>query len=106
MSSITKPLMLDETGKAIVEALTQQNMTQQRINEINTAADTVKQEIENKKTDSVSAVENKTTECVNAITQKGAETLKSIPEDYTTLSSDVGSLKDDNYHQRCQVLAP
>ena len=95
MSSITKPLMLDETGKAIVEALTQQDMTQQRISEINTAAGTAKQEIENKKTDSVSAVENKTTECINAITQKGAETLESIPEDYTTLSSDVGSLKGD-----------
>ena len=95
MSDIIKPLMLDETGKAIVEALTQQDMTQQRISEINTAAGTAKQEIENKKTDSVSAVENKTTECINAITQKGAETLESIPEDYTTLSSDVGALKGD-----------
>lgn len=103
MSSITKPLMLDETGKAIVEALTQQNMTQQRINEINTAADTVKQEIENKKTDSVSAVESKATECVNAITQKGDETLKSIPEDYTNLSSDVGSLKDDLVKHNAEI---
>ena len=28
MSEIIKPLMLDETGKAIVEALTQNEMTQ------------------------------------------------------------------------------
>ena len=41
MSSVTKPLMLDDTAKQIVEALTQREMTQTRIREINEAADAV-----------------------------------------------------------------
>lgn len=48
MSEIIKPLMLDETGRAIVEALTQQEMTQTRIAEINAAAETAKAGIEAK----------------------------------------------------------
>lgn len=72
MSDIIKPLMLDETGKAIVEALTQKEMTQTRIAEIDEAADTAK-----------AAIEAKTDEQVAR-----------IPE-VTELASDVSRLKDD-----------
>lgn len=72
MRDIIKPLMLDETGKAIVEALTQQEITQTRIAEINAAA-------ENSKT---------------AIKQKTDEQLAKIPE-VTELAEHVSSLKGE-----------
>lgn len=72
MSNITKPPMLDETGKAIVEALTQQEMTQTRIAEINAAAETAKAGIETK-------------------TNEQAARIPEVIE----LASDVSSLKSD-----------
>ena len=72
MNEIIKPLMLDETGKAIVEALTQNEMTQTRIAEINAAADAAKAGIETK-TD---------------------EQVARIPE-VTALAEDVNQLKSD-----------
>lgn len=83
MSEILKPLMLDETGKAIVEALTQQDMTQTRIEEINTASNTAKQEIKELTKTSKQSIETKTN-----------EQLARIPE-VTELSGDVNQLKDD-----------
>ena len=83
MSEILKPLMTDETGRAIVEALTQQDMTQTRIEEINTASDTVKREITELTNTSKQSIETKTN-----------EQLARIPE-VTELSGDVGQLKSD-----------
>ena len=57
MSEITKPIMLDETGKEIVAAILSTDVAQKRIAEINTAAEAAK-----------------------------ADVLASIPEDYTNLS--------------------
>lgn len=61
--TITSPLLLDETGKAIVEAITQTDVTQQRIREIATAVET-----------------------------KTEEQLNRIPE-VTALSDEISSLK-------------
>lgn len=72
MSEIIKPLFLDETGKAIVEALTQREMTKTRIAEINAAADAAK-----------SGIETKTDEQVERITE------------VTALAEDVNQLKED-----------
>lgn len=83
MSEILKPLMTDETGQAIVEALTQQEMTQTRIAEINAAAVASKQEIGALTDSSKQSIETKTDEQVAR-----------IPE-VTKLSEDVGQLKDD-----------
>lgn len=83
MSEILKPLMLDETGKAIVEALTQQDMTQTRIAEINTASNTAKQEIKELTKTSKQSIETKTN-----------EQLARIPE-VTDLDEAVNQLKDD-----------
>lgn len=72
MSSVTKPLMLDDTAKQIVEALTQREMTQTRIREINEAADAVG----------------------GAIEAKAEEQLARIPE-VTKLQEDVEQNRSD-----------
>jgi hypothetical protein len=64
MSDITKPIMLDETGRAIVNALMQNDIVAQKTAEISAAADA-----------------------------KLEEVLASIPDDYTALESTVDSLK-------------
>lgn len=83
MSEILKPLMTDETGQAIVEALTQQEMTQTRIAEINAAAVASKQEIGALTDSSKQSIETKTDEQVAR-----------IPE-VTDLAADVGQLKGE-----------
>lgn len=79
MSEIIKPLMLDETGKAIVEALTQREITQTRIAEINAAADAAK-----------SGIETKTYEQVARIPE-----VMALAEDVTQLNKDLETLKDN-----------
>lgn len=78
MSEIIKPLILDETGKAIVEALTQREMTKTRIAEINAAADAAK-----------SGIETKTDEQVERITE-----VTALAEDVNQLKADIESLID------------
>ena len=76
MSEIIKPLILDETGKAIVEALTQREMTKTRIAEINAAADAAK-----------SGIETKTDEQVERITE-----VTALAEDVNQLKADLNKL--------------
>lgn len=64
MSGITKPIMLDETGKAIVNALMQNDIVAQKTAEIASNAEEIKEEV-----------------------------IESLPPDYITLSGDVDSLK-------------
>lgn len=66
MAKVTKPIMTDETGQAIVAAIQSTDVAQVRIAEINQAAEAKKQEV-----------------------------LESIPDDYTDLSADVTQLKGD-----------
>lgn len=66
MSEITKPIMLDETGKEIVAAILSTDVAQKRIAEINTAAEAAK-----------------------------ADVLASIPEDYTNLVEEVSQLSEE-----------
>lgn len=77
MSEIIKPLFLDETGKAIVEALTQREMTKTRIAEINAAADAAK-----------SGIETKTDEQVERITE-----VTALAEDVNQLKGDIVELR-------------
>lgn len=70
MSEIIKPIITDDTGKSILNAILQKDITQQRINEINTAAE-----------------------------QKKAEVLASIPEDYSQLSESITEIKHDTTHR-------
>lgn len=79
MSEIIKPLILDETGKAIVEALTQREMTKTRIAEINAAADAAK-----------SGIETKTDEQVERITE-----VTALAEDVNQLKAENAELKGD-----------
>lgn len=79
MSEIIKPLILDETGKAIVEALTQREMTKTRIAEINAAADAAK-----------SGIETKTDEQVARITE-----VTALAEDVNQLKGDLSQLSEE-----------
>ena len=74
MSEITKPIMLDETGKQIVEALTQADMTKKRIAEINAAADAAKTAIETKTNEQSNRIPE-----VNAIDTRLTEYIKGAP---------------------------
>lgn len=76
MSNITKPMMLDETGKQIVNAILSTDVTQARIAEINEAASA------------------KQTEAISAIEAKGEEQLAKIPE-VTELAGQVSSLSEE-----------
>lgn len=68
MAEITKPIMLDETGKAIVNALMQNDIVTQKTAEISAAADI-----------------------------KLAEVLNSIPEDYTNLEGRVDKVEEHGF---------
>lgn len=78
MSQITKPLLLDETGKAIVAAIQSTDVAQARISEINEAA------------------EAKRLSAVSSIESTGNAVLASIPDDYETLVDDVTKLEFDS----------
>lgn len=64
MAEITKPIMLDETGKAIVNALMQNDIVTQKTAEIAANAEEIKENV-----------------------------IESLPEDYTALTNDVDALK-------------
>lgn len=66
MSNVTKPIILDETGKEIVAAILSTDVAKERIAEINTAAEAAKHDV-----------------------------LASIPEDYTELAAEVGQLSEE-----------
>lgn len=72
-TSITSPLMLDETGKAIVEALTHKDVTQQRINEIKAATD-----------EQIARIPE-----VTALAENLAETDSRLSESITDISSGI-----------------
>ena len=67
MAEITKPIITDETGRALVEALENTHIVQERVAEINAQAEVIAQQV-----------------------------IDSIPQDYTTLATTVGYL-DDSY---------
>lgn len=88
MSEIIKPLMLDETGKAIAEALTQQNMTQNRIAEINAAADAAK-----------AGIQEKTDEQVARIPE-----VTALAEDVSQLNGDLDKLNAGGLKLKDEVI--
>ena len=70
MSEVIKPIMLDETGKAIVAALLQNDIVAAKTAEISAAAEEIKNEV-----------------------------LASIPEDYTELTNEVDEIQETMFHQ-------
>lgn len=78
MSIVNEPIMLDSTGKAIVEALTQKEMTKARIAEIESATSTAKASIESKTDEQLARIPE--------VTQL-AEDVESITPDDTTITT-------------------
>lgn len=83
----------EEAKAAITEhANTEKASATADISEAKDAATGVITEAQTSATDAIAAVKDSATA---EITKKGTDTLATIPEDYTTLSKDVSSLKED-----------
>ena len=118
MSNVTSPIILDETGQAIVDAITQSGLVQDKITQINNAGDAKIQEIiETVVVDPTLSIEGAaadakaTGEAVNELKSALdmiADNKRSLPGEFVrgTIST-AGNLGDGQYRLRtteCQIF--
>jgi len=90
-----KIIYLDKAVAKIADDLYATTITEDRIREINEAADEKMAEVDKDADEKVAEVIAITTQKVNEIQTKGQETIDSIPSDYTTLANNVTELRGD-----------